>query len=197
MRRYVITLAIIAFLVGTLFRATAETGVRLMNMFATLGILMFGLIGSMALSRWQSRQGLKEIETALKALEPDWLITDWALRGGGRPDYVLAGPGGVVAICLDEVAGSAFAWRARGQVAKARERAQAAAGWVRERLSPHGDPVPVEPLVVLTRRKTNEEYSAESIPVYNPEQVAEHIRSLGEHLDEPARNKLTRLLRQE
>lgn len=197
MRRYIITLAIIAFLVGTLFRATEETGVRLMNMFATLGILLFGVIGSMALSRYQSRQGLKEVETALKTLEPDWLITDWALRGGGRPDYVLVGPGGVVAICLDEVAGSAFAWRARGQVAKARERAQAAAGWVRERLSPYGEPVQVEPVVVLTRRKAVEEYSADGIPVYNPGQVAEQIRSLGGNLDQPARIKLTRLLRQE
>lgn len=194
-----ITLAIIAFLVGTLFRATAETGVRLMNMFATLGIFFFGLIGSMALSRWQSRQGLNEVEAALKRLEPDWIITDWAFRGGGRSDYVLVGPGGVAAICLDEVAGSAFAWRARGQVEKARERAQAAADWVRERLSPYGEPVPVQPLVVLVRRKSSPDYSTESIPVCNPDQVVEQLRALGEQelFDPQARIKLTRLLRQE
>jgi hypothetical protein len=207
-RRYIIGVVITAVLVGSLFRAADDTGVRLMRMFGTLGILLIGIIGTLALTRLQSRQGLKAIEAALKSLEPDSLITDWAYQGKGRPDYLVVGPGGVVAICLEEMAQSTWKGRAAHRVARARERAQASTRWVMERLhkgahtlpGPISDLLPqvaVRPLVVLTRRKTLAEYTADDVPVLNPEEAGEHVRSLMQLgvLDHSARVELTRVLR--
>lgn len=210
MRRYIITLLIIAFLVGTLFKAADQTGVRLMKMFGTLGIFLFGVVGTMALTRWQSRSGLKDIEERLKQAEPDGLIiTDWAQQGGGKPDYLVVGPGGIAAICLEETAGSTRAKRAALNVAKGRERAQAAVRWLRDRLNtsapdlkaPLGELVqelPVSAVLVMTRRRAEESYSAEDVAVINPDRLGDELRNLkNQHLlDEAARIKLTRLFRQ-
>lgn len=210
MRRYVITLLVIAFLVGTLFKAADQTGVRLMKMFATLGIFFFGVVGTMALSRWQSRTGLKEIEAALKQGESAGLIiTDWAQQqGGARPDYVVVGPGGVAAVCLEETPGATRAKKAALNAAKGRERTSAAANWMRERLaataisnSPLGETMrdlPITALLVMTRRRAGGSYSADNVAVINPDQLDESLRSLRNQqlLDEADRIKLTRLLRQ-
>lgn len=197
MRRYVIVLAVMALLIGSLFRASEQTGVRLMNMFATLGIFMFGVVGTMALTRWQSREGLKVVEAAVKSLEPGWIITDWALQGGGRPDYLLVGPGGLVAICLDETPQSAWKGRARNNVARARQRAEAAARWLRERLPGEPADLPVAAAVVLTRRRAEAEYSADGVTVMNSDALREHVQSLWQEnvLDERTRFQLTRSLR--
>ncbi len=199
MRRYVITLLAIAFLVGTLFKAADDTGVRLMKMFGTLGIFLFGVVGTMALTRWQSQSGLKETQEALKQVEPEgFIITDWAQQGAGKPDYVLVGPGGVVAVCLEETPGSTRAKKAAVNVAKGRERAQTAVRWVRDRLNTAGQDLPVSAFLVMTRRKAEETYSAENVAVINPDRLGEHLRSQVSQplLDEPARIKLTRILRQ-
>lgn len=208
MRRYIIGMAITALLIGSLFRAADDTGVRLMRMFGTLGILLIGVIGTLALTRLQSRHGLKAIEKELKSLEPEAVITDWAYQGKGRPDYIVVGSGGVVAVCLEEMAQSTWKGRAAQKAVRARERAQASAHWVTERLkkstealpAPLGDLLPqvaIHSLVILTRRKTLAEYSAEAVPVLNPEQAAEHVRSLmqADLLDHSARVELTRVLR--
>lgn len=208
MRPYIIALAIIAVLVGSLFRGTAETGYRLFNMFATMGVFLFGVVGTMALTRWHSRQGHKAIETELKSLEPDWLITDWAYQGGGKPDYLLVGPAGIVAVCVDETPQSSFARFARSKVARSRERTLAAVRWLRDRLTgaagsstlpvSQGAPdLPVTPILVMTRRRAEVDYTAEGVMVVNPDQLAAQIRSLGERelLDERARVKLTRAFR--
>ncbi len=208
MRRYVIGLALIALLIGSLFRAAEQTGVGLMKMFGTLGILLFGVVGTMALTRWQSRSGLKEIEQALKSLEPEWFITDWAYQEKEKPDYLLVGPGGIVAICLSDVAQSTRARRAASAVAAGRQRVTRAMDWVRQRLraaAPEledslGEAVrelPVAGVLVLTRRRAEEEYSTPEVPVRNPERVVETIRSLWdqERLDRDGRIRLTRLFR--
>lgn len=196
MRRYVIVLAIVAVLVGSLFRAADETGVRLMKMFATLGIFLFGVVGSMAITRLQSRAGLKELEGALKSLEPDGLITDWAHQGGGKPDYLVVGPGGLVAVCLDETPQSTWARLAAGKVARGRERVLSAARWVREQLT--DAELPVETVLVLTRRKALADYAADGVAVLNVENLSGHIRARWDRelLTEQARIKLTRHLRQ-
>lgn len=208
MRRYVIVLAVMAVLIGSLFKAGAQTGVRLMNMFATLGVFLFGVVGTLALTRWQSSEGTKSVEAQLKALEPDWLITDWAHQGGGKPDYLLVGPAGIVAICVDETPQSSWARFAARKVAQSRERTLAAVRWLRDRLSEGtGGPNPlvaegtaelsVTPVLVMTRRKAEPEYTAGGVTVVNPDQLGAHIAGLGarELLDERARVKLTRAFR--
>jgi hypothetical protein len=194
MRRYIVTLAVMALLIGALFRGADETGVRLLKMFGTIGIFLFGVVGTLALNRWQSGTGRRETEAALKSLEPDWLITDWADEGGARPDYVLVGPAGVVAICLDDTPQSAWARTAAARLGRARERAARAAEWVRGHLA--GD-LPVMPLVVLTRREAAPTDSADGVTVLNPDRLAAHVRSLSDRtlLDLPARVRLTRTLR--
>lgn len=198
MRWYIVTLLVIAFLVGTLFKATEQTGMRIWNMFATMGIFLFGLVGSLALSRLQRRSGLKHVEAALKALEPDWVITDWSETGGQKPDYLLVGPDGLVALCLDEMSGSTFAWRARQLVERSRRRAERSAEWARARLSQAGSAAPVRPVVLLSRRRALPEYSDGGVTVLNVDELAAYLRSGQEPalFDQPARFKLTRLLRE-
>lgn len=210
MRRYIVTMFIIAFLVGTLFKAADQTGIRLMKMFGTIGIFLFGVVGSLAVSRWQSRTGLKEIEAALKSLEPEFLITDWAYRGGGRPDYVLVGSGALVAVCLEEVAQTSRAKSAEGKIAKSRLKVQDAVRWLRDRIriaapdlkAPLGNllqEMPVAAVVILARRKALPEYTADGVAVLNADQLAAHLRALNERafLGESERIKVTRLLREQ
>lgn len=208
MRAYLIGLTIMAVLVGTLFRAAEQTGIPLMRMFGTFGIFLFGVVGTMALGRLQSRSGLREIEAALKSLEPEWVVTDWAYQGKGRPDYLVIGPGGAVAICLDETPQSAWARRAEASIARGRAKAEVAAGWVQQQLSAAANGIqgplagqvtglPVSPVLLLNRRRAVPGYSAEGVPVLNAEELAAHIQSLaqGERLDQQGRIKLTRVLR--
>lgn len=209
MRRYVITLMFLALLIGSLFRAADQTGIRLMKMFGVLGIFLFGVVGTMALTRLQSRSGLREVESALKALEPDFLITDWAYKGGGRPDYLLVGAAGLVAVCIEEMPQTATKQQGPTRVAKARDRVEVTVRWLRDRLNqaapdlkaPLGELVqelPVGAVVVLTRSRASEAYSAEGVAVLNAESLAAHVRSLGNRnlLDQPARVRLTRLFRE-
>ena len=198
MRWYIVTLLLIAFFVGTLFQATEQTGMRIWNMFATMGIFLFGLIGSLALTRMQRRSGLKHVEAALKTLEPDWVITDWSESPGEKPDYLLVGPDGLVAICIDEMAGSTFAWRARQLVERSRGRAERSAEWVRTRLEQAGSTAPVRPVVLLSRRRALPEYSTSGVEVLNADNLAAYLRAGQEPtlIDQQDRFKLTRLLRE-
>ncbi|MFZ5817011.1 MAG: hypothetical protein ACOY93_17245 [Bacillota bacterium] len=199
MRWYMVTLLVIAFLVGILFRATEVTGMRIWNMFATMGIFLFGLVGSLALARLQQSSGLKQLEAALKALEPEWVITDWFGREGEKPDYLLVGPDGITAVCVDQTPGSTFGWRARQLVERSCRRAERCADWVRTQLPQAGVAVdsPVRPLVLLSRRKALPEYSRDGVAVLNPDQLGGHLRaSEGAPLiDQPTRFKLTRFFR--
>lgn len=197
MRWYLVTMLAIAFLVGILFRATEVTGMRIWNMFGTMGIFFFGLVGSLALSRLQQRSGNKQVEAALKALEPDWVITDWQGKSGGMPDYLLVGPTGILSICVDQTPQSSFGWLARPAIQRGRRRAEAAASWVRTRLGDQSD-TPVLPLLLLARRKAVEEYTADGVVALNPDQLATYLRSSGQPvlLESPARIRLTRLLRE-
>lgn len=198
MRGYVITLFLIAFLVGSLFQAAEETGMRIWNMFATMGIFLFGLAGSLAIGRLQAASGLSRAEAALQALEPEWVITDWSGSPGERPDYVLVGPGRVAAVCVDETPGSAPTWWARRLIGRSARRAERAAGWVRRRLGelPGGEEVPVRAYLLLTRRRALSEYSTRRVAVLNPEDLAGHLPAEGE-LPVPLRFRFTRLLRGE
>lgn len=197
MRRYVIVLVFMAILIGSLFRASADTGVRLMNMFATIGIFLFGVVGTLALTRWQSQNGVKDVQAALKALEPDWVITDWAGQGGGRPDYLLVGPGGIVCLCVDETPQSTWAMFARKRVARGRERVRSAENWVRDRLGSAQTP-PVSAALLLTRRHADAEYTADGVTVLNPPALTDLVRPMGDAaplLDQRDRFSLTRKLR--
>ena len=197
MRRYVIVLVFMAILIGSLFRASADTGVRLMNMFATIGIFLFGVVGTLALTRWQSQNGVKDVQAALKALEPEWVITDWAGQGGGRPDYLLVGPGGIVCVCVDETPQSTWARFARKRIARGRERVLGAERWVRDRLG-SAETLPVATVLLLTRRRAEAEYTANGVTVLNPPALTDYVRSMGGAeplLDQRERFDLTRKLR--
>lgn len=197
MRRYVIGLVLTSVLVGSLFKAYTQTGNHWMAMYATIGIVLFGLIGTLGINRLQTRTGLKELEGALKSLEPEAVLTDWALQPGGRPDYLVVGPGGIVAVTLSETAQSARAKRAAHLIARACGKAQDGVRWVRERLEPAAPGVPVAAVLVLTRRRATPAYTTGDVTVLNPEQLAGHIHSLWEQsrLSEADRIKLTRMLR--
>ncbi|MDF2627992.1 MAG: hypothetical protein K0R39_1823 [Symbiobacteriaceae bacterium] len=183
-----------ALLIGSLFRASADTGARIMNMFATIGIFLFGVVGTLALTRWQSNNGVKDVHAALKALEPEWVITDWAAQGGGKPDYLLVGPGGIVCVCVDETPQSTWATFARKRIARGRERVQAAERWVQGRLT---ESLPVSSVLLLTRRRAQEEYTADGVTVLNPPTLGELVAPMGAKLilDQRERFDLTRKLR--
>lgn len=208
MRRYLIALVVISLLAGSFFRAAQQSGSKIMNMFGVLTVFLLGVLGSMAVTRWQSRTGLKETEAALKSLEPECLLTDWLGRGGGRPDYLVVGPGGLAAVCVDETPGNWGARRAAPAVGKARERVRSTIEWVRDRLGeaapavqgPLGESVhdlAAKPIVVLTRRKALADYSAEGVTVVNADQLAAAVRAEWGQvlLDDKDRVQLTRLLR--
>lgn len=194
MRRYIITLAIIAVAIGALFQGAETTGVRLFKMFATIGIFLFGVVGTMALTRLQSRSGLKELEATLKSMEPEWFLTDWAFQGHGKPDFLAVGPAGLLAICVDEVAQSVKARKAEERLAKGRQRALDSAAWLRQRLEQPD--VAIHPVLVLTRRQTNVE-TMDGVTVMNPSHIAEFVAALpaSDLMDKPTRVKLTRLYR--
>jgi len=209
-RRYVITMVIMAFAVGALFKAADETGIRILKMFGVIGIFMMGIVGTLALTRLQSRSGLNEVEKALKSLEPDFFITDWAFQGGGKPDFLLVGPCGLVSVCVDETAQNTSARSMAGRVIKARERARETVRWLRDRLNqsapelkaPLADVVkeiPVAAVLVYTRRRVEPSYSGDGVTAVNPEGLAGHIRSLAGQpiLNQQARIALTRLYRKE
>ncbi len=200
MQGYVVALLLIAFLVGSLFRATEVTGMRIFNMFATLGIVLFGVVGSLALARLQQRSGQRSVEEALKALEPDWVITDWSDAPGERPDYLLVGPAGLLAVCVESAPGPARSARAKRRLASSAERARRCAAWVRAALAefPDAAGLPVFPLVLLSRMRAPEGEQAEGIPALNPERLAGFVAGLdpGPALSRPLRFRITRRLRE-
>lgn len=199
-----------AFAVGALFKAADETGVKILKMFGVIGIFLIGVVGSLALSRLQSRSGLKEVEKSLKSLEPDYFITDWAFQGGGKPDFLLVGPCGLVSVCLDETPQSTKGRSMEAKASKGRERAQATVRWLRDRLNqsapelkaPLADVVteiPVAAVLVYTRRRVDPAYGGDGVTALNPEGLVAHIRSLAEQpiFNQQARVALTRLYRKE
>jgi hypothetical protein len=202
-RAYLIALAVIALLIGSLFQAAEATGVRVMRMFGTMGIAFFGIVATMMIVRWQSRTGLGDVERAIKSLEPEGLITDWAFQGRGRPDYLVVAPAGIIAICLDETAQAVREKKAVHRIGKGRERVKESVRWLRDRMGTGltlGDGVTelkVGAYLVLLRRKARPEDSADDVAVVNPEELAERLAGFRAPaaLDQQARIKLTRHFR--
>jgi len=199
-RGYLITLLLIAFLVGSLFRAAEVTGMRIWNMFGTIGIFLLGVASFLALTRWQQRSGQRSIEEALKALEPEWIITDWSDAPGERPDYLLVGPAGLLAVCVDHSPGPARSPRARRRVEAAADRALQCARWVRAELSEwdEADGLPVIPLVLLSRMRAPDDPAEGGVPVLNPEALAGFVETLAPRPEagKSLRYRITRRLRE-
>jgi len=199
LRGYLIGLVVIAFLVGSLFRATEVTGMRIWNMFATIGIFLFGVVGSLALTRLQQRWGLRSVQESLKALEPDWVITDWSDEPGVRPDYLLVGPGGLLAVCVEHSPRALLSNRTRRRVNSAAERTRRAADWVRDALAamPAAADLPVAPVLLLSRMPARPEYQEAGVPVLNPEGLAAYVGSLApaSTASRPLCYRVTRCLR--
>lgn len=208
MRKYLITLGIMAVLIGAIWKGGELTGVRQFREAFDAGLLLFAIVGSIAAARWQANAGKKGLETALKSLEPDGILTDWSTQKDDRPDYLIVGPGGLVAVVVDDLAQTAFRATAARKVAAARFKAEDAVRWIRDQLTAKsaavqgaldGAPLNVTPVVVLVRRRALPEYTDDGIKVLNPEELAAFVRSTWtvEDLDKPKRVRLTRLFREE
>lgn len=201
MLRYLVSLGILAVISGSLFRGAHETGVGLLGMFGTLGIFLFGVIGSMAVGRWQQKAGLRAVQEALGSLAPEYLITDWEGQDPTRPDYLVVGPRGLIAICLDHTPQSARPKQAAAALARSRSRALQTLRLLEERLAAAGaggaGEVSRQAEVVLTRRRAEPYGAGDAVAVVNPEQLAAHIRAISQPaaLDRRLRIQLTRLLR--
>jgi hypothetical protein len=196
MRRYVITLLILALSIGALFRAGVRTGFHMFEMFGAVGIVMFGLVGTLGINRLQSGTGLKELETALKSLEPEWILTDWAFQGHGKPDFLSVGPIGMLAVFIEEVAQSASDKKVVANLAKGWARAGESITWLKER---SGQPdLPVYPVLVLTRRVVTAPETVDGVLLLNPNQLLDYVATLSAHvpMERAARIKLTRTLRE-
>ncbi|MCG0238253.1 MAG: hypothetical protein L6E13_03005 [Firmicutes bacterium] len=202
MTRYWIVMAILALAVGGLFQAVARYQIPLLKMAGMIGLLLMGVVGSLAVSRQQTDRGRRRVEAALKALEPDFIITDWAEGRGpaAAPEYLVVGPGGLAAVVLDPMPQSTWRRRVPKRLAAARDRARAAAEWVVATGRAAGVTVPPPlPVVVLTRRLVEPgEEEQGGVLVLNPEHLGDRLRQLGspERLDAQERVRITRRLRQ-
>lgn len=200
MRSYLMILSVLAVLTGSLFRGAVETGVGLLGMFGTLGVFLLGVVGSLMAARWQTSAGVREVEEVLLSLAPEYLITDWGDRGRDWPDYLVVGPQGLTAICLDHTPQSAWALTVGRALERSQERARQTVRLIERRLAEGAvegaEAVPVEAVVVLTRRRAGENLG-EGVAAVNPEQLADHIRSASHpaFLDRRTQVRLTRLLR--
>lgn len=201
MRRYLIPLGLVAVLSGSLFRGAHETGVGLLAMFGTLGIFLFGMMGSLAVTRWQQRAGIRAVQEALVSLAPEYLVTDWEGRDPTRPDYVVVGPRGLIAIYLDHTPQSTRPKRAAAALARTGVRALQTARLLEGRLTATGSAaageVSVRAVVVLTCRRAEPTEAVDAVAVVNPEQLAAYIRAVSHptSMDRRMRIQLTRLLR--
>jgi len=198
LRRYIITLVVLALITGGLYQAAERTGSGLLTMAATVGLFLIGGFGVLALNQWQRDSGAKEIEQSLKSLEPDYLITDWSGNPGQRPDYLVVGPAGLVAICVDPVPHTLSATKAAVRIARSRHRTETAANWVFTHAAEFAPNHVVQAVLVLSRRRADAAYSTSVIPVLNAENLAETLRNMGQAalLNQPERIKITRHLRQ-
>lgn len=201
MTRIMVLTALVAFVVGALFKAHAIFGFKYLNMAGMIGLVIVGAGGTMALTRWQAAVGRRAVEIALISLGPGYIITDWAEGRGprGAPDYVVIGPGAIAAITLETVGGTALRRLARNRIATASQKATVAATWVKDRLGETGigDSVPIVPVVVLTRRRATPPDTASGAVVASPHMLRGELDFLAvpERLDESERVKLTRTLR--
>lgn len=201
MARYWVAIGLVALAVGGLFRAAAQTHRPLLEMAGTIGVLLLGVLGTVAIAQQQIRSGRERLEEALQSLGEGVILTDWADgRGPAQaPDYLLVAPGGVVAVVADAMPNTVRGRKAAARMARVRERAQAAAAWVAAQageLLPPG--VAVQPLVVLTRRQVQPEDAGDP-PVVNPEDLASHLAGLQfpGPLDREACIRITRHLRRQ
>jgi hypothetical protein len=208
MRKYLITLGFMAVLLGAIWKGGELTGIRQFKEAADAGALLFAVVGTIAAARWQANAGKKALEAALKSLEPEGILTDWSAEKDDRPDYLVVGPGGLVAVVVDDLAQSTFKGAAARKVMAARFKAEDAVRWLRDQLTARsaavqgaldGATLNVTPVVVLLRRRALPEYSADGVKVINPEGLADFVRSTWTEslLDKPARVRVTRLFREE
>ncbi len=198
MRRHIITLVVLALITGGLYQAAERTGSGLLTMASTIGLFLIGGFGVLALNQWQLDSGVREVEQALKSLEPDCLITDWSGNPGSRPDYLVVGPGGVAAICVDPVPHTASATKATVRIALARQRTDTAAKWVSTQLGETFPGTLVKAILVLSRRRADEAYSTSEVLVVNSEHLGDIIRAMDQtnSQSQPKRIQITRLVRQ-
>lgn len=214
MTRYLVALGVIALAVGALFRGAATFHLPLLKMAGTIGILLFGVFGTAALQRFQVTSGRKEVEAGLLGLGEGYIITDWSEGSGppAAPDYVVAAPAGIAAVCVDAMPNTGGGRRVEARIARSRQRAQQAARWVAEHLprpEKPAEPVPVMPILVLTRYRApaGQTQAPEAqtaawaedtvLPVVNPEQLGRTVQRLAapDRLPLEERYRLTRILR--
>lgn len=199
MTRYYVVLAVLALAVGALLQAFSRSHAPLQEMAVTIGVLLIGVVGSLAVSRFQTDRGRERVEQALKDLGPEFIITDWAEGRGpaAAPDYLVVAPAGVAAVVTDPMPQSTWRRLVPRRLAQARARGVARAAWAAEAAAGLSLPALV-PVVVLTRRVVSpDDEVAGEVAVVNAEQLADQLRQLAapERLTQEERLRITRHLR--
>lgn len=94
---------LLAITVGGLFRAADDTGVALFRMFGTLGLIPVMLAATQGMRHLFAIQGRQVVWRAIEADRRALMVLDGAALGPGlpRPQFVVVGPTGVLALMID------------------------------------------------------------------------------------------------
>lgn len=104
---WLITAGVVAYGVGSLFRAYKTTGVSLYRMFGTFGIVVIGYLGIRAFAAATTAEGRQKLRTALDKLPEGFLLVPAVAltdsRGRKTPvEYLIVGRGAVHLLAVDE-----------------------------------------------------------------------------------------------
>lgn len=179
MWRLFLIVAVLALAAGTLFRLAATLDLPALRMLGFWALVAVGLLMARAIRQQQSAAGQGEVARALERLGDRWQVAR-----SSRAGAVLVGPGGVCVLAFDEMADYGYGRHAARRLAAARTRADRAADAVRAQLAGFAatSPVPVEPCLVLLRRRAPETGGSPlqhgEVAVVNPEGLAEFLGRL-------------------
>lgn len=189
---WLITAAVVAYGVGSLFRAYQTTGIGLYRMFGTIGIVIIGYLGTRVFVTAVTAEGRRKLREALESLPEGFLLVPQvALTDGqGRKvdvEYLIVGRGAVHLLAVDETPPHT---RSTGRLQ--RRKRIAARLWEAYRLCHRllqGQGVAnyaVQPALLATLAAPSDEPGAlvvEGLPLVAPEQLAEHLEKYDQSPD--------------
>lgn len=183
---WLITAAVVAYGVGSLFRAYTTTGIALYRMFGTIGIVIIGYLGTRVIVASVTAEGRRKLREALADLPEGFLLVPQvALTDGqGRKvdvEYLIVGRGAVHLLAVDETPPHT---RSRGRLQ--RRQRMAARLWQAYRLCHQllrGQGInnyAVQPALLATLAQPAQDQSTpmvDGLPVVAPEQLAQHLET--------------------
>lgn len=181
---WLITAAVVAYGVGSLFRAYKTTGIALYRMFGTIGIVIIGYLGTRVFVTAVTAEGRRKLREALEGLPEDFLLVPHvALTDGqGRKvdvEYLIVGRGAVHLLAVDETPPHT---RSAGRLQ--RRKRIAARMWEAYRLCHRllkGQGIAnyaVQPALLATMGLPDQETGpgmVEGLPLVDPEQLVQHL----------------------